>query len=113
MGCDTRAPLITEYLKGESMSEEKSYPDWRCAHTDSVMGRCRGAGAISHSTRGDGPWYCAHHYFGRDGEPPSMEERERLAATGAPLMDWDAQPRRPIRSLPTGDGEVDEPGTNG
>jgi hypothetical protein len=97
------------------MSEEKSYPDWRCAHTDSVMGRCRGAGAISHSTRGDGPWYCAHHYFGRDGEPPSMAERIALSKRRPP-MDWTpnlaAYPKAPLELSDEVD-EPNEPGANG
>jgi hypothetical protein len=27
------------------------------------MERCRYPGSMSHDTRGNGPWYCRHHFF--------------------------------------------------
>lgn len=30
------------------------------------MERCHYPGSISHGTRGEGPWYCRHHFFCAD-----------------------------------------------
>lgn len=90
------------------MEERKSYPDWRCAHTDPVMGRCRGAGAASRGTRGDGPWFCTHHLFGQEGDPPTLEERIERSRHRSP-MGWTPNPA----AYPKPSLDDEEPGANG
>lgn len=38
-------------------------PDWWRCSNESHGQRCARPGAISHSTHGGGPWYCAAHAF--------------------------------------------------
>lgn len=66
---------------------------WRCVNTDTRNARCSKPGALSDSTYGKGPWYCAQHFPGF---------HKHAGAKTEPPGGWDALHRmyaRPIADI--------------
>jgi hypothetical protein len=63
-------------------------PDrWRCSWLAGIE-QCHYPGAISHGTKGDGPFYCRHHFFCGDpvtGQRIVEESRDWQRGAAVPL----------------------------
>lgn len=75
----------------EDKTKKETGPiDRRCAYHVGTT-RCNHTGSMSHSARGEGPWFCAFHF--RDSNPYSMDaEKEAYHSHRNPdyhkKVDW-------------------------
>lgn len=56
--CGWSAPDKARGVSGPALDPDRG----RCAWLAGIE-RCNYPGAISHGTRGEGPWFCAQHFF--------------------------------------------------
>lgn len=60
--------------------------------------RCNYPGSMSHGTRGEGPWYCRHHFFcGDAGEGARIVAGARMYRVGELVPPLLRTPPRPMR----------------
>lgn len=86
----------------------------RCAWSSEMLAeRCHYPGAMSHGTRGDGPWYCAGHFVCSDGaEGADIIALSRGYRPGDAVM-YPARQERLQEAEKAAAETVEEPGSGG
>lgn len=51
--------------------------------------KCQRLGTIAHGTKGEGPWFCADHFYGRDLSPRAAEKDWQDATIDALIQPQD------------------------